>query len=51
MKTQKKTPSELSVKMPPVDASKCKYGTRGTTSQKTYQPGRTAFTDYDSWND
>lgn len=49
MEEKKLTPSDLGVKLPPVEADN-KFGTSGRTSQSTYRDGWTT-TDFDSWDD
>ncbi len=50
MEEKKLTPTDLGVKLPPVEANN-KFGTSGTTSQSTYREGWGNSTDFDSWND
>ena len=52
MEEKKLTPSDLGVKLPPVEADN-KFGTHGTTNQSTQsnRPGFRSTTDFDSWND
>lgn len=50
MEEKKLTPSDLGVKLPPVEADN-KFGTSGNTSQSSYREGWGTTTDFDSWND